>query len=297
MIYEYYKYKNIESFIKNQPSNKNSKEYTVLFKCDALDEKQGKRYEFKNNCFGCLFCILESNDLKEKYFNHFDEDEIKDKAKAAFKGRLVNPPSAKYQLRNPFKSLEHFTKISETENIQPWAAGLLNHSTSNENRIGMEINVPNELYKRDGRLDICAITEEYLMVLESKVSLEEALKDERFIEQYEKYYSEINKASDKFLLAVLIGGKETDLLPSEHQQCTGRVGDISKRFYNIIDNYRIPFISANALWCLTLKYIINGDNYSWDKFIPQVFSDENCIGLLSAGKVIKVKDGYKIEKL
>lgn len=298
MIYKRHKYKDIYDFVALNPKSKVEQEYTILFKCNGLDEVSKGIYSFNNKCFGCLFCLINNNDLTESFYKHFSYKVLDEKINALFKGNIITPLNAHTALKNQYKNLEYFTKVAETENIQPWAAGILNSTCSKVCRIGMEINVPNEEYDRDGRLDICAITDNYLLVIESKVSLEEALKDERFIEQNYKYLSEIAKASSTrtldYDLIILIGGKETDLLPPDHPQCSSIIGAQSLRFYKILDDYGIRFISANALWGLALKYLRHGNKYAWDIIIPNIFKDDSCVGFTTAGKIVKSKAGLSI---
>ena len=189
-------------------------------------------------------------------------------------------------MRNPYKNLELFTGVDETTNIQPWAAGLVNNVCTKANRISMEVPIFNMDYDRNGRLDICSITDSHLITMESKISLDDALKDERFIEQSYKYNSEIKKSTSNYLYLTLFGGKETDLFPASSPYCSGKVGNKTERFYSIVKDNNIPFISATALWCMCCKYICEGDTFAWDTFLVDLFSDEHCIGLLSAGKVI-----------
>ncbi len=233
--------------------------------------------------------------LRNKFLERFGKDFIYKYAEQSFSGNMVSMPCSKKILRNPLKDLESFTGVNETKNIQPWASGIISHTSSCENRIGMEIPVFNMDYDRNGRLDVCAITaEDYLIVLESKISLDDALKDERFIEQQSKYTSEIEKSIQDYLYLTLFGGRETDLLPSCHNGCTGKIGGKTDRFYSMVNKFGIRFISANAIWCMCCRYLVQGDEYAWDKFIREVFNDDRCVGLVSAGKIVKDNGSYQI---
>src|SRR5699024_12680097 len=130
----------------------------------------------------------------------------------------------------------------------------------------------------------------YLLMLETKINLEETLNDERFISQFEKYTGVINDAvSEKnipFDLLLMIGGEETDLLFSEHPKCTSNVGNMSERFYDFLIEYDINFISANALWLMTLGFLYGADEYSWVYKINKIFIESDCICILSDGRFL-----------
>lgn len=294
MIYKYRKYKNIDDFVHNIPKSKNDEEYTICSECNGIDFST---MEYTGKCFGCLFCVLEKDDMLEKFKEKWGVDFILSYADEAFTGQIIQPPNASKLLKNPIKNLEDFTGINETKNIQPWAAGILNHVCSRENRIGMEVPVFNMDYDRNGRLDIGSMTKDYLLAMESKISLDEALKDERFIEQQKKYTVEIEKSIENYIYLTLFGGKETDLLPVTHKDCTGKIGGKSQRFYSMVENYGIRFLSANAVWCMCCKYLAEGEHYAWDNFLVNLFDDRNCMGLLSAGKVVKQGSSFHVEAL
>lgn len=283
MIYKFRKYKDIDSFVKNNPKTKKDEDYTILFKCNGLNYQNGT---FTNKCFGCLFCALYDPEMLNKFNNFWGADFIKEYADKSFTGTPVVLPNAKLSIKNPIKNLELFTGVDETTNIQPWASGLVNYMCTKSNRISMEVPVFNMDYNRNGRLDICSITDTDLLTMESKISLDDALKDERFIEQRYKYTIEIEKSTSNYTYLTLFGGKETDLFPISSPYCSGIIGGKSERFYSIVIKNEIPFISATSLWSLCCRYLTYGNDYAWDVFLKDTFSDPNCIGLLSAGKVI-----------
>ena len=291
MIYKYKKYNSIFDYVNNNSKSQIDEEYSICSECNGINFET---MEYTDKCFGCLFCVLDDNNMLKKFLSKWGANFIEEYAKQAFRGNVVHLPNAKNILKNPIKNLEDFTSVKETRTIQPWASGLLNHMCSKSNRIGMEIPVYNMKYERNGRLDICSITDNYLLTLETKVSLEEALKDERFIEQHEKYTLEIKKCISDYMYITLFGGKETDLLTSEHKECTGKIGGKSDRFYSMVRNFGIKFMSAKAIWLMCCKYICEGNKFSWDEFLVKIFEDPDCVGLISAGKVMKIKTGYEI---
>lgn len=293
MIYKYKKYKSLEDFINNKPKTSCDENYTIIHKCKGLDINNSS---FNDNCFQCLFC-LNSQEQIQKFLKYVDDDnyfyELKEKT---FNLNPIKSPMTIHGLSHKYKSLDNFTSVDETSNIQPWAAGILYNSCLKPCRIGMEIPVLNYKYDRNGRLDIGVITKNGLIAIESKISLDDALKDERFVEQYVKYTEEIKKYTNNFIYLTLFGGKETDLYPITNPYCSGLIGNKTKRFYKMIIDNNIKFISATAIWCLYVNNLVNKDNYC-DKILQDIFSDNSCIGLVSAGKIIKKGDDVIIEKI
>lgn len=288
MIYQYESYRSLHDFIENVPAKKKPVPYSIGLRCKGyhMDTK-----EFSDTCFCCLFCAMGDDSIKNLLFTHWKTAQLSVWLQSAFLGNLVTLPAASRQLKNPYKNLEAFTAVSETEHIQKWAAGLIRYMCSEKSRIGLEIPVPNLTYRRDGRLDICSITDSQLLVLECKTTLEDALKDERFIEQQEKYTKEILKFHLPFTYLTLIGGREAMLLPEQHPGCLSREGNKALRFYQLVTKHRIRFLSANALWCLALGYLLHGSAFGWDRLLTGIFKDPGCIGLLSCGKVMEAPDG------
>lgn len=292
MIYKYNKYDSINNFINMIPSKNICNEYTILNKCNGFNFENNK---FTDNCFACLFCIF-SNRINEEFYKYWDYDVISKSADNMFNGIPITPPSAKNIINCKYKSIEYFTSVDETSNIQPWIAGILQNICSTECRIGLEIPIFNDKYDRNGRLDICAINNaKKMLIVETKTTLDDALKDERFIEQQKKYTDEVNKFSNDYIYLTAFGGKETDLFPIDSKYCTGMIGNKTLRFYNLVKEKNIHFISANAIWGIGCNYLKYGKQYSWDNFIENIFKDEHCVGLLSAGKIIKRDFKYYIE--
>lgn len=293
MIYQYKKYKSLEDFINNKPKSLHEENYTIIHKCKGIDINNSC---FNDNCFQCLFC-LNSHEQIEKFLKYVEDEGFFNKVlEKAFKLAPIKSPAVVRGLNHKYKTLDNFTSVDETSNIQPWAAGLLYNSCSKPCRIGMEIPVFNNKYDRNGRLDIGVILKDSLIAIESKISLDDALKDERFVEQYSKYTEEIKKYTNKFVYLTLFGGKETDLYPITSPYCSGFTGNKTKRFYKMIIDNNIKFISASALWCLCVNNIVNKDDHC-DKVLQNLFSDSTCIGLVSAGKIVKVHDDIIIEKI
>ncbi len=296
MIYKYKKYKNIEDFINNKPRSSCEERYTIIHKCKGINPSN-KEFFFNDNCFGCLFCPLCSQEYLEKFLLYRGKDFISSVNNQSFRKKPVISPKTFRGLRHPYTSLEKFTGIDETTNIQPWATGLLDSISSKPSRVSMEIPIFNLDYDRNGRLDIGIITSKSFLAVESKISLDEALKDERFIEQHSKYTIEITKYASNYLYLTLFGGPETDLFPPNSEFCTGDIGNKTQRFYNMISQNHIYFITSNALWCLACMYIEKGNKYCWDNILLNIFNDPYCLGLCSAGKIIKDNNTYSIAEI
>ena len=192
MIFEYKKYKDVNSFVLDRPKAKKSERYTIIHKCQGVNLKDGI---FTDHCFACLFCVLNNEEQKALIEVHRGKKFIKNVAESAFQGKPIPGMKCIHGLKHPYASLEKFTSVDETSNIQPWAAGLLEAMSSSVSRVSMEIPVFNHDYDRNGRLDIGVITEGLFLAVESKTCLDDALKDERFIEQHVKYTVEIEKST------------------------------------------------------------------------------------------------------
>jgi hypothetical protein len=99
-----------------------------------------------------------------------------------------------------------------------------------------------------------------------------------------------------FNLLLIIGGDESDLLPPSDPRCTSRSGNMSKRFFSLLLKYNIRFISSTALWGLALKQMTTRNvDYCWDSFIPDIFEDHSCFGLITAGKIVLEENVFKVD--
>jgi len=83
----------------------------------------------------------------------------------------------------------------------------------------------------------------------------------------------------------MIGGNESDLLPSNHPDCTSNVGNKSDNFYDTMRKHKFFFISANAMLSLGLmKLFVSYDKYNLENLFPLITNPE-YVGLLSSGLV------------
>ncbi len=282
MIYEYYKYKDVSSFINHHNKKGSIIQYSLPYgNCKGLSY-QNSDFSFNNKCFYCNFCAF--GQISDMYSQIYSNKGIS--LYTFFNGSLATLPNAILLLGNKLGNLEQFTSTDERNNIQLWVAALFSNTCKPPCNVSMEIPADNPLFKRNGRIDVGTYNNSFSLMIETKTTLEDAMKDERFVEQHSKYAPCIEKSlsKDQYLLAIAFGGKETDLLPETHPQCTSTIGGRSSHFYQLIIKYKIPFISAAAIWGLACMHINDPSFYS-DDFLQCVFSDPNCIGLLSAGKV------------
>lgn len=292
MIYKYYKYNNISDFIIGKHKNI-QEQYTIINLCDGIISDSER---FNDKCFGCLFCYFCKSEIQFNFNNFFGKEFIKNFAEKAFHLEKIKMPTSKGVIKK-IKNLEDFTSKDETKKIQPWATLLVNKICSTKNEVSMEVPILVQS-QRYGRLDVCALTDDkQLLVMESKINLDDALRDERFVEQQKKYVEEIKTHTSNFLYLTIFGGNETDLLPCDNEYCTGVIGNKSKRFYDLIKGNNIKFISANALWLLACKFISYGEEYSWNIFLPKIFNNSSTLGLVSLGLIQNINGRIQIIKI
>lgn len=265
-----------------------------------------------SKCISCFLCLSSQRDLKNlesdinkilvKIIPNYSElSEIINK-NDIFNGKLIELPI--YTGKRKYHRFSDFTSINETKHISMWGCSVLAFLSSDSSpRIGKEIEIKKMDHPRDGRLDICILSNNKLLICESKVNLDSLLSENRYRIQIPSYMSECKKFIDdynskfneniSFRLPMLIGGEETDLLPPNHPLNSSITGNKSNRFYNNLIRHNIQFISADALWSMVLRSMIKKKRLCWDLLFDRIF-DENTIGLLSAGRVIK-KDNNDIE--
>jgi hypothetical protein len=203
-----------------------------------------------------------------------------------------------------YNRFEDYTKRDEVNNIALWILSAFRYLSTNDLRLGKELEINQENNPRDGRLDVVAIRDRKICVVETKTDLKSLLAENRFTYQISGYYKECLKYSEEYLkskdLLVLlaIGGDETDLFPTGHGDCTtGNVGSISKIFYDKSIKENVKFISANAIWSLVAYKYLTSKKLDLLNFIRDTFEKPNVIGLLSAGVVKNNEGKIEIEKI
>ena len=201
------------------------------------------------------------------------------------------PPVSTSHIRVKYKSFEEFTSTNETKHIAVWGANAMKFlSSSLEPRVALEVGVDIQNRDRAGRLDISLLNtiDKYLFVAETKVSFEAMMAEARYEAQLLGYESVIETSCDESIKRckfLLIGGKESDLLPSSNPSSTGGVK--SDLFYDVLRERGFFFISANALLAMGLmKMYVSNAIYNLEN-LYKLISNAEFVGLLSAGAVKK----------
>lgn len=263
-------------------------------------------------CMGCLMCFSTEKHLKnleetpKKILSQiYGADFISKINSNIFGGHLIDLPYFKNRKTNSF---EDFTSIKETTHISLWASSVLNFLASNKNsRVGKEIEIMKMDNPRDGRLDVCLDNQNYVLVCECKVDLNSLLKENRFRIQIPSYmkecsrflneYNQKHKSDKKLMTFLIIGGKETDLLPPQHPHCSSKVGNKAERFYRDLIKFDINFISANSILVMMLYSLYNKKRLCWDILLKSILKDKNFIGLVSGGMIVKYNEEIKLKDI
>lgn len=307
------KYMKFKNFLEN-----NVVDYTLWPTCDnkdigALEANENEVYINCQKCIGCLLCLFSQRNLKKL---HVGVKEILNKIlpveiiaiienEGIFNGNIIELP--RYSGNKKIKSFNNFTSEKEEKHISLWACAVLNFlSSDQEVRIGKEIEILKMDKPRDGRLDVCVMSGDNVLVCESKVSLDKLLTENRYRVQIPSYQTECErfigeyndrfKTEKKLQIYLLIGGEETDLFPPNSPLCTSKTGRAAARFYGDLEKHGIKFISANALWAMVAKSLVNNRRMSWDILFNKIF-DNDTIGLLSAGKVVFNNGEYEVQAI
>ena len=298
-VFSYQPYKNVEAFL-DRASQQAKKNVSVILSigCIEFDRTQKEITINKSNCVTCGSCVslcpgarisFDSNLKAEPSCSAYPlrpRSEIE-----RLKDRAINLSFERLESAfGNYDSLEDYTSVNETKNISVWGATLLKSAFSSNSEVGLEIPLTIQGRDRDGRLDICVVTEGALIVFESKVNLKKMLAEGRYISQILAYEEELETLGVRERFGVepykllLIGGDETDLLPPEHPRCTGKIGRLSEIFYEAAIKHRIKFISARGLLSLSIQKLLNpaGDSLK----VIRELDNEDTLGIL-AGKLVK----------
>lgn len=299
----------------------NVEKYELRLTCnraiDALIANDNSLFIDTDRCISCLACLCsQRNPFLPLYsdvidvlsrvipkFEHFEDIA----AENLFNGELKQIPQRE-TLSLKTNNFSQYTSENEVDNIAVWVTIILQFlSSDNNSRIGKEIQIANPISPRDNRLDTCCISNNRILIGETKTNLDSLLQENRYRTQIPSYESVIEKLVQEHnalygqhkeaMVLLIIGGRETDLLPSSHPQCTSLVGDRSYRFYSDISRYNIRFISANLLWTMALHSLITHKRLCWDLFFPQIFSNHSVSGILSGGQVVTRGTGTALENI
>lgn len=260
-----------------------------------------------DRCIGCLACLCSQRSPFQLL--HSDIVDIINAAiptseqlrqsiysNSLCSGDLKQMPQ-KEGLSPKINSFDQYTAENEVDHIALWVTIMLQFLASDNNaRIGKEIQIANPISPRDNRLDTCCLSYDRILVGETKISLDSLLQENRYRTQIPSYQAVIESQVQEHnalygqhkeaMVLLIIGGRETDLLPFDHPHCTSLVGDHSLRFYNDIISYNIRFISAHLIWTMSLYSLIMRKRLCWDLFFSQVFANQNVLGILSGGQVV-----------
>ncbi len=305
----------LRDFLQNKSSGRRT--FSIIPQIGCISIKGSRLIIDKTKCIKCLFCVTGCpNIIIDENFSFLPVENkesppknkfITDYAYRIFRGSLVAIPTiGSFNIEKKFNSLREFTEIDETQHISIWAARLLHYLSDDKTaRLGLEVGMLIQEKDRGGRMDICMLSnDENLFIVEAKVSFEKMMQEGRYVDQILSYRKETNKTLSNLNLSdynqyifLLIDGKESDLLYPSHQDCTSNIGNQSEHFYEILNRYKIFFLSSQALWSLALKKMfIDGEVYSLEKVFNRIYREENH-GLLSAGIVSSAGGAYKIEYL
>jgi ferredoxin len=307
------KYSYLKDFLED--NEKKTNDLSVALKIDCIEFK-GDHIDIKNeNCINCMYCVFgcpgNNIEIKSDYslramcsnFGIEYDDKLNSNVlDKLFNGEFIKLPVIRLnQFKVKYKSFDDFTSKDETTNISVWGANILKFLSTNINpRLGLEIGMKIKTRDRGGRLDICLLNDNTLFVAEAKVSFDKMMTENRYISQMVAYEEEILSSIENINLKhykfLLIGGDETDLLPITHADCTSKVGYRAETFYNSLVDNKLLFFSANALLVLSLLKLFYGDKYS----IENIFSkniNENIVGVLSSGFVVKNGNNYTIKNI
>ena len=203
--------------------------------------------------------------------------------------KIVHPRNA--SPTSLYKSFEEYTAVNEEKHISLWACVALKYLSKNPSRLGKEIELDELDSLRNGRLDVCVIDEARLLMVEAKVSVAEAVRDNRFIVRVPSYQRETkriiaeNEHAAESMVIVMVGGSENALFGPEHPDHAADQYRIGHDFLQKCQNLHIKFMTANFLWCCLMKSYVTGKKISWHDDIWQLLEDDEILGLTSAGAI------------
>lgn len=298
------KYSYLKDFLENNWTG-NTRQYEVAMRIECLKLIDNKLTVQDTKCINCMFCafgcignrILISKEIHPKELCVDITGKQLEELRAEFlpklfQGNFIRVPKVPMsQFKVKYKSFEEFTATHETENIAVWGANAMKHlSSSLEPRVSLEVGLIIQERDRGGRLDISLMNtrDGYLFVAETKVSFASMMGEGRYETQMLGYETELERACPdnlkraKFLL---IGDKESDLLPPGHPNNTG--GNASKLFYDVCREHGLFFMSANAMLALGLmKLFVSNETYSLEN-LYSIMTNNNYLGILSSGVIYK----------
>ena len=301
-----YKYSYLENFMDDKKHSKGVQRHSVPIKISCLKGQQNGPAQFvvkDEVCVNCLFCVFGCVGNKiliskkyhpQKFCYDITQKELEGltiEVSKLFKGEFIRLPKVPLsQLSVKYKSFEDFTSVKETENIAVWTANAMKFlSSSMEPRVALEVGLQIMQRDRGGRLDVTLLNvrDKYLFIAETKVDFAHMMGEGRYESQMVAYETELSLVPDNVKRAkfLVIGGKESDLLPSGIAGSTA--GPKGKLFYEVLREHGLFFFSANALLALGLmKLYVSIKTYSLENLYV-IMVDKNYVGILSSGVVTK----------
>lgn len=297
------KYSYLKDFLNNNWIG-NDKRYSVPVNIKCLHAAKDGGVEIEDvKCINCLFCVFGcignriqiSDQYHPKEFCvDITPEQIIDIQRSIiprlFKGSFIKLPKVPLsQIRVEYKSFEDFTSVKETDNIAVWSANVLRYlSSCFAPRVSLEVGLKIQSRDRGGRLDVSVYNTEdkYLFIAETKTTFATMMADGRYESQLLGYEKELAAECPKDVKRakfLVVGGKESDLLPKNHPNCTG--GNSTELFYQVLRDNHFFFFSANALLALGLmKLYVSMENYSLEHLHP-IITNPKYVGILSSGVV------------
>lgn len=306
LIFTHKTYKNLSKFLDSNDAGKDKDELlSNEIDCISYSKKLNTVSINQDQCITCGSCVFS---CPGGLINFTDELKAYSSC-SGYKGRsrkeliniqdnLINFSGNNLDsLNSRYKSFEKFTGVKETTNISVWSGNVAKYVFGNQARIGLEIPLTIDGRDRNGRLDVCVLTKDALIVMEAKIGLKKLMAEGRYEAQILAYEEELSglKLKENFAVEsiklLLVGDDEKDLLPQDHDLCTSKVGNLSGLFYKSILTHRIQFISARGLLAFAMSKLISPEK-NVDRFFIDTFIDPNTVGVLS-NTVIK-RDGDRI---
>lgn len=297
-----FKYSYINDFFNDNKGNK--KKFSVPANIECIKRGDGNVCVVNERCINCMFClfgcignrILISKDLHPTNMCiDITRDEIEQLKESIlpllFNGDFIKLTPVPYSsIRVKYKNFDSFTAVDETTNIAVWAANAMKYlSKSLEPRLSLEVGVNIATRDRGGRLDIFLLNtiENKSFIAETKVSFKKMIDEGRYESQMMMYRNKLVKecpSNTTFNLFLLIGDKESDLLPPDNPHNTADINK-SRLFYEVLKTRKLFFASANSLLALGLmKMFVSCDKYNLE-MLELLIGSGRFLGILSSGVI------------